>query len=111
MEAAQKAKPLLWTSEWHIQLVDYCFYSALAILTVHETTAPKRKAKRLPEFKKYLERLREWAENCPDNFIDKYNLVMTEVARTERRDFHAMRLSEDQIRPSRAHGWVQAAAT
>src|SRR5260221_7809516 len=97
-EGAQKAKPLLWTSEWHIQLVDYCFYSALAILTVHETTAPKRKAKRLPDLKKNRERLREWAENCPANFLDKYNLVMAEVARTEGRDFDAMRLYEEAMR-------------
>src|SRR5258708_9332416 len=107
IEAAQKAKPLLWTSEWHIQLVDYCFYSALAILTVHETTAPKRKAKRLPDLKKNLERLREWAENCPANFLDKYNLVMAEVARTEGRDFDAMRLYEEAIRTAQENGFVQ----
>jgi len=107
MEAAQKAKPLLWTSEWHIQLVDYCFYGALAILAVHETTAPERKAKRLPDLEKNLERLREWAENCPDNFLDKYNLVMAEVARTEGRDLDAMRLYEEAIRTARKNGFVQ----
>src|SRR5260221_5638920 len=107
IEAAQKAKPLLWTSEWHIQLVDYCFYSALAILTVHETTAPKRKAKRLPDLKKNLDRLREWAANGPANFLDKYNLVMAEVARTEGRDFDAMRLYEEAIRTAQENGFVQ----
>jgi PAS domain S-box-containing protein len=110
IEAAQKAKPLLWTSEWHIQLVDYCFYGALAILAVHETTAREGKTKWLAELNKNLERLREWAENCSDNFLDKYNLVLAEVARSEGRDLDAMRLYEEAIRTARENGFVQEEA-
>src|SRR5260221_13146069 len=52
IEAALKAKPLLWTSEWHIQLVDYCFYGALAILAVQESTAREGTGKRFPDLTK-----------------------------------------------------------
>ena len=82
----------------------------LAILAVHETTAREGKTKWLAELNKNLERLREWAENCSDNFLDKYNLVLAEVARTEGRDLDAMRLYEEAIRTARENGFVQEEA-
>ena len=55
----------------------------------------------------HREQLREWADNYPPTFGDKYALVSAEIARLEGRDADAMRLYEQAIRSTREHGFVQ----
>jgi len=107
IRAAQKAKALLWSSETFIQSVNYYYYSALTIAALHETAEPERQVEGLEVLKQSLEQLREWAESCPETFLDKYNLVSAEVARIEGRDLDAMRLYEEAIRAARENGFVQ----
>jgi len=107
IRAAQKAKALLWSSETFLQSVNYYYYSALTIAALHETAEPERQAEGLEVLKQSLEQLREWAESCPETFLDKYNLVSAEVARIEGRDLDAMRLYEEAIRAARENGFVQ----
>jgi signal transduction histidine kinase len=105
--AAQKAKALLWSLVFHIQAVNYCFYSALTIAVIYETAGPERQAERLEALKQSLEQLREWAESRPETFLDKYTLVSAEVARIEGRDLDAMRLYEQAIRTAQENGFIQ----
>ena len=55
----------------------------------------------------HREQLREWAENYPPTFSDKYALVSAELARIEGRDADAMRLYEQAIQTARENGFVQ----
>ena len=59
----------------------------------------------------HREQLREWADNYPPTFADKYALVSAEIARLEGRDADAMRLYEQAIRSAREHGFVQNEGT
>jgi GAF domain-containing protein len=54
-----------------------------------------------------LKWLREWAESCPETFLDKYTLVLAELARIEGRELDAMGLYEEAIRAARENGFVQ----
>jgi hypothetical protein len=107
IRAARKAKALLWSAETNVQSVNYYYYCALTIAALHETAARERQAEGLDTLKQYLERLREWAESCPETFVDKYDLISAELARIEGRDLDAMRLYEEAIRAAREHGFVQ----
>ena len=104
--AAQKAKLLLWAATGCIQLPDYHYYTALAIAALFETSSPNRRKEWRGTLAKHLEQLREWAEHCSINFLDKHVLVSAEVARTEGRDFDARRLYEQAIRCARESGFV-----
>ncbi|TKC99035.1 GAF domain-containing protein [Polyangium fumosum] len=53
-----------------------------------------------------LQKLASWAENCPENYLNRYALVSAEVARVEGRDLEAMRLYEQAIRSARENGFV-----
>jgi PAS domain S-box-containing protein len=55
----------------------------------------------------HREQLREWADNYPPTFGDKYALVSAEIARLEGQDADAMRLYEQAIRSARENGFVQ----
>jgi PAS domain S-box-containing protein len=105
--AAQKAKALLWASDAHIQLLDYYYYGALAVAAAYETVPPVRQREWYSLLTAHREQLREWSENYPPTFVDKYALVSAEIARLEARDAEAMRLYEQAIRSARDHGFVQ----
>src|SRR3981081_4066582 len=105
--AAGKAKALLWSSDAHIQLLDYHYYSALSLAAGWETAPVERQREWRGLLTAHEEQLREWADNYPPTFGDKYALVSAEIARLEGRDADAMRLYEQAIRSAREHGFVQ----
>jgi len=105
--AAQKAKALLWSAETNIQSLNYCYYSALTLAAIHDMAGPQRQAEALEELKRSLEQLREWSDNCPETFVDKYTLVSAELSRIQGRELAAMRLYEDAIQAARQHGFTQ----
>jgi PAS domain S-box-containing protein len=105
--AAQKAKALLWASDAHIQLLDYYYYGALAVAAAYEAAPRDRQGEWRDLLTAHREQLREWSENYPPTFGDKYALVSAEIARLEGRDADAMRLYEQAIRSARDHGFVQ----
>src|SRR5207302_6933130 len=107
LAAADKAKALLWISAAHIHLLDYFYYIALTVAALYENgTADEQKAWR-DLLTVHREQLREWADNYPPTFGDKYALVSAEIARLEGRDLDAMRLYEQAIGSAREHGFVQ----
>ena len=105
--AAEKAKALLWSSDAHIQLLDYHYYGALSIAAVYETAPLDRQRECRELLTAHREQLREWADNYPPTFGDKYALVSAEIARLIGRDADAMGLYEEAIRSAREHGFVQ----
>src|SRR3982075_3740329 len=105
--AAWKAKALLWSSDAHIQLLDYHYYSALALAAGWETAPLERQREWRGLLTAHEEQLREWADNYPPTFGDKYALVSAEIARLEGRDADAMRLYEEAIHSAGENGFVQ----
>ena len=105
--ASWKAKALLWASDAHIQLLDYYYYGALAVAAVYESAPPDRQREWRGLLTAHREQLREWADNYPPTFGDKYALVSAEIARIEGRDAEAMRLYEQAIRSAHDNGFAQ----
>jgi PAS domain S-box-containing protein len=105
--AADKAKPLLSAVAAQIQLLDYFYYAALTVAALYENASADKQREWHDLLTAHQERLREWAENYPPTFADKYALVLAEIARLEERDADAMRLYEHAIQSAREHGFVQ----
>src|SRR5262249_28877175 len=104
--AAQKAKPLLWAATGCIQLLDYHYYTALAIAAVINKAPPYRQEEWNRTLTAHVEQLRDWAENCVPIFRDKHALASAEVARINSKDVDAMRLYEQAIHFARENGFV-----
>jgi predicted ATPase/signal transduction histidine kinase len=107
LAAADKAKPLLWSSSALIHLLDYVYYSALTVAACYENAPTDQQQVWRELLTGYLEQLHEWAENYPPTFGHKHTLVSAEIARIEGRDLDAMRLYEEAIRAARENGFVQ----
>jgi predicted ATPase/signal transduction histidine kinase/GAF domain-containing protein/CheY-like chemotaxis protein len=107
LAAARKAKELLWSSDGHIQLLDYHYYTALAIAASYDTFSPDRQREWREILSAHLRQLEEWAQSCAPTFRDKHALVAAETARLDGRELDAQRLYEEAIALAREHGFVQ----
>jgi PAS domain S-box-containing protein len=107
LAAADKARAVLWSSTTEVQLLDYFYYTALTVAALYEKASADEQVGWRDLLMEHSEQLREWAENYPPTFGDKYALVSAEFARIEKRDFDALRLYEEAIRAARENGFVQ----
>ncbi|MBV9731782.1 MAG: AAA family ATPase, partial [Verrucomicrobia bacterium] len=104
--AGQKARALLWASEGHIQLLDYFYYTALSVAAFRNQAPPEKQGELLDQLTRHVAQLKEWAENCPSTFRDKYALAAAELARIEDRELDAERFYEQAIRSARENGFI-----
>jgi len=107
MAAAANAKSVLRGESLQIYLLDYFYYTALTAAALYENGSADEQGEWLTLLTGHCEQLREWADNYPPTFGDKYALVSGEIARLEGRDAEAMRLYEQAIKLAREHGFVQ----
>jgi PAS domain S-box-containing protein len=107
LEAAGKAKQLLVASVGQVSVLDYFYYAALTVSALYETASADDEQAWRELLEAHREQLREWAENNPPTFGDKYTLVLAEIARLEKRDGDALRLYEEAIHSARDNGFVQ----
>jgi predicted ATPase/signal transduction histidine kinase len=106
LAAAAQAKQLLSAATGCIQLLDYNYYTALAIAAAFEAAPFDKQSEWRKTLAAHVDQLREWADNYPPTFLDKCALVSAELARIEHRDLEAMRLYEQAIRSARENDFV-----
>jgi PAS domain S-box-containing protein len=107
LAAANRATALLRASSAHFQLLDYFYFIALTVAALYEGGSEEERNRWSNLLTAHREQLREWAENNPETFYDKYALVLAEIARLEGRGADAMRLYEESIQSARDNGFVQ----
>ena len=105
VEASLKARPLLLASP-SVELVEYEFYGALARAALWDSAKAEQSREHFDALGAHYEKLRIWAEHCPENFANQEALVGAEIARIEGRVLDAEQLYEDAIRSSQANGFV-----
>ena len=107
VDAASKAQRLLWTSPSHVEVAEYHFYAALARAGYYREVSPKERAQCLPALTVHHRQLEEWAQHCPENFVNRAALVAAEIAAIDGRGMEAMRLYEQAIRSAGENGFAQ----
>ncbi len=106
LDAAAKAKQLIWTSPSLLEEAEYHFYGALAQAAHCDGAAADERRQHLEALAAHHQQLLVWEENGPENFENRAALVGAELARIEDRDVDAMRLYEQAIRSARSNGFV-----
>jgi signal transduction histidine kinase len=104
--AAEQARALLSAAIGCIQLLDYHYYTALTITAVFEAAPPDKQREWRKTLTAHIGQLREWADNYPPTFFDKYALVSAEFARIDGHDRDAIRLYEQAARSARENNFI-----
>jgi PAS domain S-box-containing protein len=107
LAAADKAKVLLPAIVVQFVQLDYFYYAALTLAALYENAATDEQNRWRDILTAHQEQLREWTDNNPATFNDKYALVSAEISRLEGRDADAIRLYEQAIQSARRQGFVQ----
>ncbi len=87
--------------------ITHYFYYALTLTALYPTAPASQQKEFMHLLTQHLHKLKLWAENCPENYHNRYAMVMAEHARIKGRDLDAMRFYEEAIRSARDHGFVQ----
>ena len=106
LDAAARARRLLWTSAAMFETAEYHFYVALSQAASCDFAFADRQAQHFEALAAHHKQLETWAENCPENFENRAALVGAEIARLEGRELDAERLYEQAIRSAHANGFV-----
>jgi PAS domain S-box-containing protein len=110
LEAAENAKPLLWSARYHIQTGTFQFYHALALLAVIRSAPTSEPSTLRESLKNSFAALQTLTENAPHINAHKRDLAVAEFAGLEGRDLEAMRLYEQSVRSASENGFIQEAA-
>jgi predicted ATPase/signal transduction histidine kinase/tRNA A-37 threonylcarbamoyl transferase component Bud32 len=105
--AGRKAQPLLSTSIGHVQVFEYWYYYALALLARYPDAQPEEQTEIIETAETHRAKLAEWSDNCPENFAHKHALVAAELSAIQGDDVTAMHLYEQAIHSARENGFVQ----
>ncbi|MFM0367557.1 AAA family ATPase, partial [Paraburkholderia sediminicola] len=106
LAASQQAKLRLWALFDQIELVEYFYYTALAVAALYESASAAEQSAWRELLTTHEEQLREWANSYPPTFAGRHALVLAEIARIEGRDTDAMRLYEEAIAAAHEHGFA-----
>ena len=110
VEAAEKAKPALWSARCHIQTGTFRFYHALALMRVMRSASTPASGGLPQDLEDSLASLRALASSAPHTYAHKLDLVAAELVSMEGRDLEAMRLYEQAVRSALDKGFIQEAA-
>src|SRR6202020_1766640 len=106
VDAASRAQSLLWIARYAVEAAEYHFYGALSRGASFDSASPDKRQQHLDALAEHHTQLEVWAENCPENFVNRAALVAAEIARLEGRKFDAQRLYEKAIRSAGVNGFI-----
>jgi PAS domain S-box-containing protein len=110
LDAARAAAPLLGAAMATPIEATHHFYYALALTALYPSVSPQEQTEFASLLAGQLRMLKHWADNCPQNYHNRYALVMAEIAKIEGRPAEAMDMYEEAIRSARDNDFVQQEA-
>lgn len=110
LDAARLAEPMLGAARATPIEATHHFFYALTLTALYPSAPLHEQAQFASLLEGELKKLKLWADNCPQNYHNRYALVLAEIARIEGRPAQAMDLYEEAIRSARDNGFVQQEA-
>ncbi|QBR03738.1 AAA family ATPase [Paraburkholderia pallida] len=104
---SMQAEPLIGAAMALPMEATYYFYYSLTLTALYPAASSEKRQEYMLAINASLRKLKHWADNCPENFSNRYSLVCAEIARIEGRNEEAMRLYENAIRSAQEHGFIQ----
>lgn len=94
----------------HFIVVEYVYYSSLSLLAVSEKEPAGKQAEALKQVWENQDQLKVWAENAPENFQHKFDLVAAERHRVLDEKGAAIECYDRAIAGAKANGFIQEEA-
>ena len=86
------------------------FYHSLILLALYPESPKKNQKEYWSQLQENQEQMKVWAENCPENFLNKYLLVAAEMARVSNKIWEASDLYDQSIETARENQFIHEEA-
>ncbi|MEW6494941.1 MAG: adenylate/guanylate cyclase domain-containing protein, partial [Cyanobacteriota bacterium] len=86
---------------------EYNFYLSLSLAALYPAISESEKQQYWEQLEANQKQMRIWANNCPENFLHKYQLVAAEMARMSGNELEAMDLYDCAIASAREQEFIQ----
>ncbi len=110
LSASQAAEKMVAALVSKYQVAIHAFYNSLSILDLYLKAPLSQQQEYWQKISHNQQRMRIWAEQCPENFQHKYWLVKAEIARVTGKRLAATELYDRAIAGAKANGYIQEAA-
>jgi len=107
LDCSVRAEPVLGAAMAMPIEATYHFFHALTLTALYPTASAAQQEDYRHVLNAGLKKFKLWADNCPENYRNRYALVSAEIARIEGRDLDAMHFYEEAISSAREHGFIQ----
>lgn len=102
-----QAEEKLIASFGFFTITEYNFYYSLSLAAIYSTASTTEKEEIITKLSSNQEKMKLWADNCPDNYLHKYLLVKAEIARITNNYLEAIHLYDDAIEAAQASEYIQ----
>ncbi|AFY82193.1 AAA family ATPase [Oscillatoria acuminata] len=103
----READPLVPANFGFFPQTKHPFYYGLVLAAVYITASETEQEEYWTLLEKQQQQLQIWAENCPENYQDKFLLLSAEMARLSGKELEAMELYRQAIAQAKASGFTQ----
>jgi predicted ATPase/signal transduction histidine kinase len=107
MKLAKISDKMLDVSLGLQQVPEHYFYYSLTLAAIYPKVSDKEKKNYLKILNSNREKMKKWADNCPENFLHKYLLIAAEMARVTGKDSEAMDLYGKAAKSAGENEYIQ----
>lgn len=93
-----------------VVVVEHNFYFSLALLARYSTAEKSEQKRILHQVRSQQSKMKKWANDCPENYQPKYELVEAEINRSLGQILEAMAAYDRAIQAARDYGYLQIEA-
>ncbi|OUL32643.1 AAA family ATPase [Nostoc sp. 106C] len=105
--AAQEAQKTLASNAGFFPIIQYHFYYPLSLAALYTTVASEDKQQYWSVLEQHQQIVKQWADNCPENFLHRYLLLSAEMAKISGRYMEATDLYDRAIAVAKANEYLQ----
>ena len=105
-QARESQNSLVFVSGVPIQAEHYLYYS-LTLTALYPTASPTQQQEYWETLEANQQKMKIWADNCPENFLHKYLLVEAEISRISGKEIEAIDLYDRAIDSAHENGYIQ----
>ncbi len=107
LDYSEKAEKLIAVLTNKFQVAVKGFYESLSLASLYPSASEVDKKHYWQQLLTNQEKMKRWADNCPENFQHKYLLVAAEMARLSGQHLEAMELYDQAIASAEDNGFIQ----
>lgn len=107
LQISHKAQNDIDSIRGYLFYPEHIFYYSLSITAAFHQLSGRERKLYGKILKKNLKKLKKWSDNCADNFLHKYLLILAEKSRINGREKEAMDLYDRAIKSASENGYIQ----